>query len=131
MELTLTNTTFTLTLEGHEQLWAAHLGKTIHVPIPHMIKVSTDTPDDLWNGIRAPGTFVPGLIRAGTYYTTKGREFWYVTRQSGPLIQTPVLMLELTQIEYYKRIVLSAQQPEIWSDRLTTAIAASDSNLNS
>ena len=122
MELTLSNTIFTLSLEGHEQLWAAHIGKTIQIPIHTVVQFSTSTPDDLWKGIRAPGTFVPGLIRAGTYYTTKGREFWYVTRQSGPLIQTKVLTLDLAQTEYYKRIVLSVENPEMWCDRLSEAI---------
>ena len=120
MKLDLSEATFAITLEAAEQLWAAHLGKTIYVPLDHITQVQTGSPDSIWKGIRAPGTFVPGLIRAGTYYTERGREFWYVTRQSGPLDQTNVLTLALTPEDYYKRIVLSVPDCETWGDRLLT-----------
>lgn len=121
MELTLSDTRLAITLEGHERLWSAHVGQTIDVPLTHITRVATGVPDGLWEGIRAPGTFVPGLIRAGTYYTKWGREFWYVTRQDGPLDQTKVLALELSQDNYYKRIVLSVQSSKMWCDRIQQA----------
>ena len=30
--------------------------------------------------IKAPGTSIPGLIKAGTFYSNRGKEFWYVTK---------------------------------------------------
>ena len=30
--------------------------------------------------VRVPGTFIPGVIKAGTYWTRAGKEFWYVRR---------------------------------------------------
>ena len=29
-----------------------------------------------------PVTFIPGVIKAGTYLTNRGKEFWYVTRKN-------------------------------------------------
>ena len=121
MELALSETRLTITLENHERLWSAHVSKTIEVLLTHITHVETGVPDGLWDGIRAPGTFVPGVIRAGTYYTKRGREFWYVTRQDGPLDQAKALSLDLSQDEYYKRIVLSVQSCQSWGDRIQTA----------
>lgn len=122
MELKLENKVLNIILGGQEQLWSAHLGKTITVDLKHICNVTTGNPDGLWDGIRAPGTFVPGLIRAGTYYTARGREFWYVTRQENGLNQSRVLTLDLTSNEYYKRIVLSIRECETWGDRIQNAI---------
>ena len=122
MELKLANNILAITLEGQEQLWSARFSKNIYVPLNHITNVTTGNPDGLWKGIRAPGTFVPGLIRAGTYYTARGREFWYVTRQDGPLDQTTVLTLDLSPEEYYKRIVLSAKDCHLWGDRVRQAM---------
>ncbi|MEB3232069.1 MAG: hypothetical protein VKJ64_13755 [Leptolyngbyaceae bacterium] len=125
MNLQLSDHTFAIVLEGWEQLWAAHLGQTIYVPIDHIVQVTVGLPQGIWDGIRAPGTFVPGVIRAGTYYTQQGREFWYVTRQDDTgFDQTTVLALNLTADEYYKRIVLSASDCQGWGDRLQAAILA-------
>lgn len=65
--------------------------------------------------IRAPGTHLPGVIKAGTYYTRQGREFWYVTAQR-------FLSFELHQ-EPYQKIVLTTEHNQAWADRLTQAKA--------
>lgn len=122
MELKLANNTLAITLEGQEQVWSVRFSNTIYVPCNHITAVTTAPPEGLWEGIRAPGTFLPGVIRAGTYYTERGREFWYVTRQNGPINQTTVLTLDLSPEEYYKRIVLSAKDCEAWGDRLQTLL---------
>lgn len=125
MELKLENSVLNIVLEGQEQLWSAHLGKTITVDLTHICNVTVGNPDGLWDGIRAPGTFVPGLIRAGTYYTARGREFWYVTRQGKGLDLAKVLTLDLTPNEYYKRIVLSLRECEVWGDRIQNEMQSS------
>lgn len=37
-------------------------------------------------GLRAPGTYLPGIIAAGTYYHQGDRQFVYVTRRSHPVV---------------------------------------------
>ncbi|MGK7889001.1 MAG: hypothetical protein AB4042_06675 [Leptolyngbyaceae cyanobacterium] len=125
MDLQLSNDTLTIVLENWEQLWAVHLGQTIYVPINHIMEATVGQAQGIWDGIRAPGTFVPGVIRAGTYYTQQGREFWYVTRQEGGgFEQVMVLSLSLTADEYYKRIVLSVPECQSWGDRIQAAMSA-------
>jgi len=83
------------------------------IPLENIVKVGTEAHRTGWREIRAPGTYLPGVIKAGTYYTPRGREFWYVTEKG-------VLVLELEN-ETYKRIVLSIDDNEEWAERIKKA----------
>lgn len=112
MHLHLTVDQLVIELTGTERFWAFHLGKTITVPLNHIQQVSTEIPQSHWSDLRVPGTALPGVIKAGTYYTRNGREFWYATR-------TPhFLTLTLSPEEYYKRIVLTLEDNEIWAEQI-------------
>lgn len=50
--------------------------------------------------LKIPGTYLPSVIKAGTFVNKRGREFWLVTRTS-----TNVYTVELKD-SYYKRLVL-------------------------
>ncbi len=115
MHLSLTENTLSIDLEWYEQLWAFTLTRTFSIPLAHLRQVSTAEPLSRWTEIRAPGTFLPGLIKAGTYYTLRGREFWYVTANQD------FLTLELED-EPYKRIVLTLDHSSDWADRLNQAL---------
>jgi hypothetical protein len=58
-----------------------------------------------WKGIRAPGTFLPGVIIAGTYYTGGERVFWDVSDA------TKAIVIELTG-EAYARLIVEVSDPE-------------------
>ncbi|MTJ54019.1 hypothetical protein FJR38_15875 [Anabaena sp. UHCC 0253] len=99
-----------------EQLLAVRFNKLWQIPLTHIIEVTTDLPPNNWKEIRAPGSFVPGLIKAGTYYTDKGKEFWYVTKKDD---FGNVLNIELED-EDYKRIVLNSVPNNLeWRSQLT------------
>jgi hypothetical protein len=83
------------------------------IPLEHIVKVGTEAHRTGWREIRAPGAHLPGTIKAGTYYTPRGREFWYVTEKG-------VLVLELEN-EPYKRIVLSIDGNKEWVERIREA----------
>lgn len=112
MRLTLTNHHLRIQLDGSERLWAFHLSSTIDVPLEQITRVAVERPSSTWRELRAPGTFLPGVIKAGTYYTERGREFWYVPGSTAPLL------LDLMDY-YYKRMVLSVDEPHTWAQRLT------------
>jgi len=116
MHLTRTPTHLSIHLDPHERFWALHLGATLEIPLAHIAQVSTTLPIGTWREVRAPGTFVPGMIKAGTYYTERGREFWYVVPS-----QT-VLCMDIRE-DYYKRIVLSLPDSEAWCRDITTTLA--------
>ena len=98
--------------EGAEHIWAFKLGK-ISVPRAHVQRVETRLPPSTWTELRAPGTFVPGLIKAGTYYTNRGKEFWYVTRSR----KDQPLTIELRD-EPYRRLALTLDDHQGWESRI-------------
>lgn len=55
------------------------LRRRITIPISSIKSVSKVAPEFQWNEWRIPGTYMPYIIKAGTYYTPRGKEFWYRT----------------------------------------------------
>jgi hypothetical protein len=82
------------------------------IPLKNMGKATTKPPETCWwRDIRMPGTYFPGLIKAGTYYTRNGKEFWFVVRDK------KYLTIELEN-ESYKRIVLGLDENEQWAEKI-------------
>jgi hypothetical protein len=112
MQLSCNDHHLTIDLENHERLWAFHLSRSLLIPLSQITQVSTELPEGEWRELRAPGTFLPGVIKAGTYYTPRGREFWYVVKTDHYLV------LDI-QDEYYKRVVLSLEDSsEVWAEQI-------------
>jgi hypothetical protein len=92
----------------------AAVSRSLLIPIIHV--VSTDTTYSKFPaGLRMPGTCIPGLIVAGTYYTRKGKEFWLVTRKKN------ILRIDLKD-EFYARLVLGVDQNQAWKEKLDSMI---------
>ncbi|MCC6557143.1 MAG: hypothetical protein IT372_29675 [Polyangiaceae bacterium] len=118
MQLVMDADRLELSLEGLEHLWAFKLAP-VSVPLAHITRAEAALPPSSWRDIRAPGTAVPGLIKAGTYYTPRGRELWYVVRSR---VKEP-LTIELTG-ERYRRIVISIEDARGWADRINANLRA-------
>ena len=55
------------TVEGWHKLWSFH--SKLRIPRAHIKRARPDpTAAAQWAGLRAGGTYVPGLITAGTFY---------------------------------------------------------------
>jgi len=102
--------------EWYEQLWGANLEKTWKIPLSHIQAVTTEEPATSWAEIRAPGTFFPGIIKAGTYYSNRGKEFWYVTNDRDYLVLS-------LQEESFKKIILTLEQNEDWRSRIAETLS--------
>ena len=113
MILNLVGNTLHIDWEWPEQLWGCNLKSSWCIPLDRIAAVSLDEPVTHWTDLRAPGTFWPGVIRAGTYRTKRGKEFWYVTGKR----EGHYLTLEL-QGEAFDRIVLTVAAPADWRDRI-------------
>ena len=70
------------------------------IPLADISEIHQNIPRQTWKELRLPGTFIPGVIKAGTYLTERGREFWYVTRKRHHIT------IELRR-GFYKRMMLS------------------------
>ena len=114
MQLSLNQNQLVIQLDWYEQLLAFTLHNPIVIPLDHLLQVTAEEPQSRWTDLRAPGTHLPGVIKAGTYYTRHGREFWYVTADR------KFLVLELRE-EPYQKIVLTLENNHDWVDRITHA----------
>ncbi|WP_437598585.1 hypothetical protein WMF28_38175 [Sorangium sp. So ce590] len=112
MQLRMDGDRLTLTLEGVERLWAVKLAPIV-VPREHVTRAEATLPPATWRQIRAPGTALPGLIKAGTYYTDRGKEFWYTVRRR----KHNPLTIEL-EGESYRRLVLTIDDSTGWIARI-------------
>lgn len=64
---------------GLNRLWA--MKGEVRVPLAHVSQVRTNVDRrTVPSGWRLPGTYVPGLLQAGTYRTKGERSFWLVGR---------------------------------------------------
>jgi len=85
------------------------------ISVSHITEVKAAEPETSWRDLRAPGTFFPGIIKAGTYYTKRGKEFWYYKKGKKPLV------LELRN-ESYKRIILGLDDAPAWQQEIQEQI---------
>jgi hypothetical protein len=68
----------TLHVRGADKLWA--FKSSLEIPLVHVAGVRADpqAARGWYHGIRLPGTNVPGVITAGTFYQDGNRVFWDV-----------------------------------------------------
>ena len=72
MELSITAGFLHANLNWKEQL--ATFSGSRKISLDNIMSVHTDY-SRMPNGIRLPGTYIPYVIAAGTYYTKNGKEF--------------------------------------------------------
>jgi hypothetical protein len=116
MKLNLENENLTIDLEWYEQLWAVTLERQMRIPLDHIDRVTTIEPTSNWSDLRAPGTFLPGVIKAGTYYTKQGKEFWYAIADKN------YLTLELHD-EPYRRVIITIPDNIYWCNSLAERLS--------
>jgi hypothetical protein len=87
-----------------DQLWA--LKCRLEIPLSHVVgaEVDPEVTQGWRKGIRAPGTHVPGVITAGTFYQDGERVFWDVHDPQ----KTVVIRL---RDERYARLVIEVDDP--------------------
>lgn len=83
-----------------EKLWSLH--GDFSIPSSNLVSISEKLPQNSWWDIKFPGTFFPGVIKAGTYLTPRGKEFWYWVRN-----RKKIYTIELKNMRY-KRLILAS-----------------------
>ena len=92
-----------INVQGLHKIWA--LKSRLEIPVDHISAVR-HAADERVRGIRLPGTFVPGLITAGTYYESGGkRVFWDV------LDHEMAIAIELHD-ESFSTVIIEVADPE-------------------
>ena len=91
-------------VEGWDKLWA--LKSQLEIPLAHVRAVRAD-PEPArgwWHGLRLPGTQIPGLLTAGSFYQSDGFVFYDVHDPE----RTVVIDLDH---EHYQRLVIEVASP--------------------
>jgi hypothetical protein len=90
-------------IEGMDKLWS--LEGRLEIPLAHVTGAEAD-PKAVreWKGWRGPGTHVPGVVTAGTFYRQGNRVFWDVRDAAKAVV------IRLAD-ERYDRLVVGVDDP--------------------
>ena len=105
VDLSIAEGKLTLHVRGADKLWA--LKSSLEIPLVHIAGVRAD-PEiarGWYHGIRMPGTNVPGVIMAGTFYQDGKRVFWDVHHPEKTIV------IELHD-ERYNELVVEVDDPD-------------------
>lgn len=99
VEISIAENSLHLEIQGWDKLWA--LKSRLTIPLAHIRSVRADSEiaRSWWHGIHAPGTDLPGVITAGTFYQSGQRVFWDVHQADNAIV------LELVDDRYDQLIV--------------------------
>jgi len=102
-------------VEGWDKLWA--LKSQLDIPLAHIrsVRFDPDAAAGWWHGFKFPGTDLPGVITAGTFYQSDGVVFYDVH----DLQRTIVIDLEH---DHYKRLVIEVEDPSATVKSLQAAL---------
>jgi hypothetical protein len=92
-------------VQGWDKLWA--LKSQLEFPLDHITEVRID-PEPArgwWHGLRFPGTNIPGVLTAGSFYQHDGAVFYDVHDPERTIV------LELNH-EHYQRLVVEVEDPQ-------------------
>ncbi len=103
-DVELTENTLIVHVRGMDRLWA--LKSRLEIPLVHVVGAEAypEVAQGWSKSIRAPGTHVPGVITAGTFYQEGKRVFWDVHDPDS----TVVIHLE---DDVYARLVIEVDDP--------------------
>lgn len=91
-------------VEGWDKLWA--LKSQLEIPVAHIRSARWD-PEPArgwWHGARLPGTQIPGILTAGSFYQHEGFVFYDVHNPESTVV------IELDH-EHYQRLVIEVANP--------------------
>ena len=102
-------------VEGLDKLWS--LKSRLEIPVAHIrdVRADPEAARGWWHGIRAPGTNVPGVITAGTFYQDGKRVFWDVHHPE----QAIVIALK---DERYDELIVEVANPLMTLDLLRASL---------
>ena len=104
VEISIANGRVHFEVKGWDKLWA--LASSLDIPLEHIhaARVDPEPARGWWHGVRLPGTNIPGLLTAGSFYQHGGFVFYDVHDPEKTIV------LDLDH-EYYKRLVIEVADP--------------------
>ena len=117
VDIGITDDYVTFRVAGLHKLWA--LKSRVRVALRNIVEVQAgaEAVPSGWAGWRLPGTYLPGVITAGSYRKNGLWTFWDVVRPAKALVVT-------LKGHRYARLVVEVARPEEEVHRLKQAIEA-------
>ena len=117
VEISISDGSAVFVVQGMDKLWA--LKSELRIPLEHIAgaRLDTEAARGWWHGIRMPGTQIPGLITAGTFYSHGRRVFYDVHDPDNTIV------VDLNH-ESYDSLVVEVADPEADARRINSAIAS-------
>jgi len=118
VQIEITPAELIIHVAGADKFFA--LKSRLAIPLVHVLKAEVDsTPARrFWKGWRLPGTSVPGLLTAGSFYQHGEWTFWDVHDPEKTIV------VHLTH-EHYKALVVEVDDPQGATQAINAAIATS------
>lgn len=106
VDLSLHEGKLILRVLGADKLWA--FKSSLEIPLEHVagIRADPDVARGWLHGLRAPGTNIPGVITAGTFYQHGQRVFWDVHHPENTVV------IELHD-ERYNELIVEVEHPQM------------------
>ena len=104
VDLSISGGSLELHVLGIDRLWA--LKSSLEIPLRHIagIRADPEVVRGWWHGIHMPGTDIPGVLTAGTFYQHGKRVFWDVHNPESTVI------IELRD-ERYDELIVEVADP--------------------
>ncbi len=101
----ITDGTLVLDVHGLDKLWS--LRSTLRIPLAHVKSAETAAGLERgwFDGLKLGGTFIPGVLTAGTFYTRDGFVFWDV-HDNARAIRIAL------EDETYRELIVEVESPE-------------------
>ena len=105
VDLSVSAGNLVLHVRGADKLWA--LKSSLEIPLRHIAEIRADAAAarGWWHGLRMPGTNIPGVLTAGTFYQDGKRVFWDVHNPANTVV------IELKD-ERYNELIVEVADPQ-------------------
>jgi hypothetical protein len=120
VNLTVNGDRLTLQVRGLDRLWAMRSRLDIPLASVRAVRIDPQVARGLWKGVSAPGTHIPGLIIAGTFYQDDKRIFWDVHDPNKTVV------IDLVG-QRYDQLIVEVSDPATVVSMLERAIEAAGS----
>ena len=119
-EVTIEDGKLVVRVSGMDKVWA--LKSELEIPLEHVAGAERDEEEARrwYHGARLPGSNIPGVITAGTFYQHGERAFWDVHHPEN------AVAIRL-QDESYGRLVVEVEDPDATISDIQRAIGGTTS----
>ena len=116
VDLSISDGNLLLRVRGADKLWT--FKSSLEIPLPHIVEISADPAiaHGWWHGLRMPGTNIPGVLTAGTFYQDGKRVFWDVHNPDNTVV------IELRD-ERYAELIVEVVNPKAAVELVKSALS--------